>query len=237
MASNRTLGDSGAPSSPGSLMRQPRAPPAAVTARVMTDLSTAGLLATRRVFGGQTSLTGAPLPSHQPTHLDSRAIHLTNRALPLAVPRQNQVEPIQSISPPGTYQLSGVLSGEGTPRGTSRQAGLIRAGALSQWGEAGGDDSYRWGEDRPEHARQPGQRRLRNQQSRPGHRIHPDRRRRTPSGHLPGRALHDLSSLLLPAPSRRARLAIRRIRAHRTHKEGLSCPNPSAASASHCQHH
>ena len=27
-----------------------------------------------------------------------------------------------------------VLSGEGTPRGTSRQAGLIRAGAFSQWG-------------------------------------------------------------------------------------------------------
>ena len=31
------------------------------------------------VFGGQTSLTGVPLPSHQPTHLDNQATRLTNR--------------------------------------------------------------------------------------------------------------------------------------------------------------
>ena len=31
------------------------------------------------VFGGQTSLTGVPLPPHQPTHLDSQATRLTNR--------------------------------------------------------------------------------------------------------------------------------------------------------------
>ncbi len=31
------------------------------------------------VLGGQTSLTGVPLPSHQPTHLDSQATRLTNR--------------------------------------------------------------------------------------------------------------------------------------------------------------
>jgi hypothetical protein len=30
------------------------------------------------VFGGQTSLTGVPLPSHQPTHLDSQATRLTD---------------------------------------------------------------------------------------------------------------------------------------------------------------
>lgn len=125
-----------------------------------------------------------------------------------------------------------------TPRGTSRQAGLIRAGALSQWGVrrvgttvAGGAKT---GLSTPG---SPGS--VACAISNPGlvtgyTRTGGDAPRAVI---CPGRALHDLSSLLLPAPSRRARLAIRRIRAYRTHKEGLSCPDPSAASASHCQHH
>lgn len=52
----------------------------------------------------------------------------------------------------------------------------------------------------------------------------------------PDRALHDLNSLLLPA-SAPARPACDPTNpcTRRTHREGLSCPDPSAASASHCQ--
>lgn len=54
----------------------------------------------------------------------------------------------------------------------------------------------------------------------------------------PGRALRDLSSLLLPAPApARPACDPTNPRTRRTHREGLSCPDPSAASASHCQHH
>jgi acetyl esterase/lipase len=45
----------------------------------MTDLSNGGAPGDEACLGGQTSLTGAPLPSHQPTHLDIRATRLTNR--------------------------------------------------------------------------------------------------------------------------------------------------------------
>jgi hypothetical protein len=124
------------------------------------------------------------------------------------------------------------------PRGTSRQAGFIRVGALTVRGEAvqttaaGGDD------DRPEHAQQPGQRRLRHQQSRPGHRTRPDTRRRTPSGHL---RRPRVTRSQQPASARAcpARLACDPTNpcTRRTHMEGLSCPDPSAVCASHCQHH
>ena len=51
-----------------------------------------------------------------------------------------------------------------------------------------------------------------------------------------GRALHHLSSLLLPAPAP-ARPACDPTNpcTCRTQREGLPCPDPSAASASHCQ--
>jgi hypothetical protein len=54
-------------------------PPATITTPVMTDLSNGGAPGARHVFGGQTSLTGAPLLLQRPTHLDSQPNRLTYR--------------------------------------------------------------------------------------------------------------------------------------------------------------